>query len=62
MGRKRSLDPEAPTIENLVVSDYVWLCTEEGVKPGEAYRKVKRRLKTVATEKSQRIVAETPQQ
>jgi hypothetical protein len=62
MGRRRSLELEAPTVGNLVISDYVRLCTEEGVKPGEAYRKVKRRLHVAATKKSQKIVTVTPQQ
>jgi hypothetical protein len=57
MGRRRNLEPEAPTIEELVISDYVRLCTEEGVKPGEAYRKVRRRLKKATTKKAQKIIA-----
>jgi hypothetical protein len=57
MGRRRGSEPIEPTIEELVISDYVRLCTEEGLKPGEAYRKVKRRLKKTATEKNQKIVA-----
>jgi hypothetical protein len=60
-GRKRGLEPEAPTIKNLAISDYVRLCTEEGITPGEAYRKAKRRLKANAAEKPQKIVAEAPQ-
>ncbi|MBT0159718.1 hypothetical protein G4O51_07010 [Candidatus Bathyarchaeota archaeon A05DMB-2] len=51
MSKKRIIEPQAPTIENLVISDYVRLCTE-GVKPGEAYRKVRRRLRTATTEKT----------
>jgi hypothetical protein len=62
MGRRRSSEPEEPTIEELVISDYVRLCTEEGLKPGEAYREVKRRLKKAATKKNQKIVAVTSPQ
>jgi hypothetical protein len=57
MGRRRGSEPEEPTIEEIVISDYVRLCTEEGLKPGEAYRKVKLRLKKAAAEKNQKIVA-----
>ncbi len=52
MGKRRSSEPEPPTIEEIVISDYVRLCTEEGLKPGEAYRKVKRRLKKAGAEKN----------
>jgi hypothetical protein len=61
MGRRRRSEPEEPTIKEIVISDYVRLCTEEGLKPGEAYRKVKRRLKAAA-EKNQKIAAVTPPQ
>jgi hypothetical protein len=44
MGRRGNLET-TPTIEKLVISDYVRLCTVEGIKPGNAYRKMERRLK-----------------
>ena len=49
MVRKSVLETEesAVTIENSVISDYVRLCLLEGIKPGDAFREMKRKLQAV---------------
>ena len=46
MSRKSVLeiDREVDTVEKSVVSDYVRLCLDEGIKPAEAFKEMKRKL------------------
>jgi predicted transcriptional regulator len=46
MSRKSVLeiDRDPVTVEKSVVSDYVRLCLDEGIKPAEAFKEMKRKL------------------
>ena len=54
MAKKSVLETEesAVTIENSVISDYVRLCLLEGIKPGDAFREMKRKLQAVKLNQS----------
>jgi hypothetical protein len=55
----RRSDPTAETvnIEKFLISNYVRLCIAEGIKPKDAYKQLKRRLRAVEELKDPR----TPQ-
>ncbi len=46
MSKKKGVLQASDEVEQAVVSDYVRLCFAEGVKPAEAFRELKHRLRT----------------
>ena len=44
-----------PAAEKLVISDFVRLCIDEGMKPGDAYKEMKKKLNTIKILKNQRL-------
>lgn len=57
MSRKsvHEIDREVDTVEKSVISDYVRLCLDEGIKPSEAFKEMKRKLQAFKELKSKTV-------
>jgi hypothetical protein len=56
LARRSILDMDTePAAERLVISDFVRLCIDEGMKPGDAYKEMKKKLNTIKILKNQKL-------
>jgi predicted transcriptional regulator len=57
MSRKsvHEIGGEASTVEKSVISGYVRLCLDEGIKPSEAFKEMKRKLHAFKELKSKTV-------